>query len=329
MHYYFALRSSNLADLKFAAALAPYDAPLETRLARLALQEGNPQDSVAAWQYAIAANPGDSVPRDAWLRYLTKQNRFKEAYQLTSDWLKLAPRDANLLVNHGILAQQFGYADEAELSWQKALLLTPSRADVELYLAAEKERQGRLEDAIIHYEAFLAKVAQRQGSDVPPAPNLISVALKMADCNTRLNRTDAALRDYKMARTIAARTSEKKLESFSDVAEASLQTRLGQTTNALALYQAALQLDAGLDDPHSEGVDWYLYAIFLRDTGFAPRFVYASLLKSRTLLSSDPAAEEGSADRLRKELKGQLGNQASAIERNLKPTLREALELKR
>ncbi len=330
VHYYFALHSSNLADLKRAASMAPYDTPLELRLARQALEEDSPQDSVTAWQYAIKANPTDPAPRDEWLKYLTQKKRLDEAYQLTSSWLKLAPKDAALLVNHGILAEQFGHADEAEVSWRQALTLDPSQSDADLYLAAELEKQGNLEDAIAHYEAFLTKVVKRPASNIPPAATVINVTLKLADCNTRINRSDLALRYYRMARTLAAQTGETKLESFADVAEASLQAKLGETNQALPLYQAALQLDAGLDDQHSEAVDWYIYAMFLRDTGFPARLAYASLLKSQSLLSSDGKSREAAAaSRVREELERQLGPQASVISHNPEPILREALELKR
>jgi tetratricopeptide (TPR) repeat protein len=330
VHYYLALHSSNLTDLHRAAALAPYDTSLEMRVARQALEEGNPQESVSAWQYAIQANPADPAPRDAWLRYLTQQKRLPEAYQLTGSWLKLAPKDAALLVNHGILAQQFGHIDEAELSWQKALMLDPSQADADLYLATELEKQGKIDDAIGHYETFLTKVAPRPASQLPPATTVISVALKLADCNTHANHPDLALRYYKMARTLAAQTRERKLESFAGVAEASLRAGLGQTTEALPLYQRSLRLDAGLEDHHSEAVDWYMYAMFLRDAGFPARLVYASLLKSQSLFSSDSnAAELAAASRVRKELERQLGPQASAISRNPEPLWHEALEMKR
>jgi tetratricopeptide (TPR) repeat protein len=329
VHYYFALHNGNLADLKRAAALAPYDVSLEIRLAREALKEGNSEDSVAAWQYAIKANPADPAPRDAWLKYLTQGKRLEEAYQLTGSWLKLAPMDAGLLVNHGILAQQFGHAEEAETSWQRALQLDPSRAEAELYLASELEKQGKLEAAISHYEAFLTKVVQHRASSTPPAANLISVALKLADCNNRLDHPDAALRHYKMARTLAAQTGEKKLESFADVAEASLEAKLGQTATTLSLYQRALHLDAELDDRHSEAVDWYMYAMFLRDTGFPARLVYASLLRSDTLLASDPEDQEvAEARQARKELERKLGPEAFAINRKPEALLREALALK-
>jgi hypothetical protein len=156
------------------------------------------------------------------------------------------------------------------------------------------------------------------------------VVLKVADCNIRANRADLALRYYKMARTFAAQAKEKKLESFADVAEASLQAKLGEANQALPLYQTAIQLDAGLNDHYSEGVDWYMYAMFLRDTGFPARFVYASLLKSQSLLSSDTNGQEVAAmAQVRKELEQKLGPQASIISHNPEPFLHEALELKR
>ena len=97
-----------------AASLAPYDTPVEVRLARKALEDGDLHESVAAWQYAIKANTTNPAGGCWSLRYLTQEKRFDEAYQLTATWLQLAPRDAALLVNHGILAQQFGHTEEAE-----------------------------------------------------------------------------------------------------------------------------------------------------------------------------------------------------------------------
>jgi tetratricopeptide (TPR) repeat protein len=329
VHYYFALHDGNLGALKHAAALIPYDAPLETRLARQALQDGKTQDSIAAWEYAIQANPADPAPREAFLGYLTQQRRFDQAYELTSNWLKLAPRDATLLVNHGILAQQFGHGEEAAQSWQKALALDPSQTAADLYLAAALDQQGKIEASIPHYEAFLAKVARQPLSERPPADTLITVVLKLADCDSRAGHNDQAVQFYKMARTLAAQTHQAKLESFAMIAEASLQAKAGQTGNALQLYQGALQLDAGMDDRHSEAVDWYIFAIFLRGSGFPPSLAYASLLKSQTLLLSSHSKGASSVGdgEIGRELEKKLGPQAAVIRRNPEPLLREALQL--
>ena len=113
------------------------------------------------------------------------------------------------------------------------------------------------------------------------------------------------------------------------MAEASLDARLGQAAKALPLYQRALQLDAELDDPQSSGVDWCIYAMFLRDSGFPTRLAYASVLKSQTLLSSDSNSQQATAaGQVRQDLEQRLGPQASLILRNPKPLWQEALELK-
>jgi len=112
------------------------------------------------------------------------------------------------------------------------------------------------------------------------------------------------------------------------MAEASLDARLGQAAKALPLYQRALQLDAELDD-HGSGVDWCIYALFLRNSGFPTRLAYGSVLKCQTLLSSDSDSQEAAAaGRVRKDLEQRLGPQASLILRNPKPLWQEALELK-
>src|SRR6267154_3417254 len=138
-HYYLGLRTNQLADLKRAAWLAPYDTSLELRVARESLEKGAPKESEAAWQYAIRANPNDPAPRDAWLGYLLRDKRLDEAYRRTGDWLQLAPHDSALLVNHGILAKQSGHDSEAEQNWQTALAVDPTQAEAEVYLGEELE----------------------------------------------------------------------------------------------------------------------------------------------------------------------------------------------
>ena len=329
-HYYLALHSYDLSDLRQAAAMMPYDTPLQTHLAHAALEEGKSEDSVVAWEYAIKANPLDPAPRDAYLQYLTHQNELNKAYQKTGVWLKLAPKDVSLLMNHGILAQQFGQTDEAERSWQKALDLDSSQTYADLYLAKTLDSQGKLDPAIAHYEAFLAKIAQQPNETHPPAATLITVILKLADCDARANHSDKALQFYKMAQTLAAQTQEKRLESFASVAEASLLAKSRQSGEALPLYQKALQLDAEVQDNHSQAIDWYSYAMFLRQTGFPPNLAYAGLLKSQALFPSNSSdAEIAATTKARKELEQQLGPQAAGIRKNVEPVVQQALQLKR
>src|SRR5882762_7519611 len=108
VRYYFALHSDNLQFLQRAASLNAYDAPLEMQLANKELDAGRPDLAIAAWKRSMQANPIDPAPRNAMLQYLTSQQRFQEAYELTRTALERSPRDRQLLVNHGILAMQLG-----------------------------------------------------------------------------------------------------------------------------------------------------------------------------------------------------------------------------
>jgi tetratricopeptide (TPR) repeat protein len=328
--YYFALHSENLADLQRAAALNSYDTSLEMRLARKELDAGQPEHAVAAWKRAMQADPVDPAPRNALLQYLTAQKRFGEAYDLTRAAMQRAPRDAQLLVNHGILAMQLGHPDEALQSWQKAIASDPDQADAHLYVAAEFERLGKPADAAPHYGAFLEIVAHHGAEARPPAPKLIGVALKLADCQARAGHPDQAFRSFELARKIAAQTGEGKLESFASISEAGLRARNGNPDEALRLYQHALQLDASMDDRHNEGVDWYGYAMFLRDAGFPPRLSFASLLKSEELMKFAPDSPEArSFAKTLGEFEKTLGSEAVRIRKNPEPIQKQALTLVR
>ena len=330
VRYYLALQEDNLPALQRAAALNSYDSPLEMRLAHKELDAGKPALAEAAWKRAMQANPLDPAPRNALLQYLTSNKRFGEAYALTQTSIERTPRDAQLLVNHGILALQLGHPEEALQSWQQAVAYDPSQADAHLYLAAELDREGKPADAVPQYAAFLEIVAHHGAEMRPPAPKMIGVALKLADCQARAGHPDQALRSYELARRIAAQTGEGKLESFASIGEAGLWARNGKPEEALRLYQHALQLDASMDDRHSEAVDWYNYALFLRDAGFPPRLSFASLLKSEELMKFAPDSPEAkSFARTMAEFEKPLGSEAARIRKNPEDALRQALTLVR
>jgi tetratricopeptide (TPR) repeat protein len=330
VRYYLALDDDNLPDLRRAAALNSYDAPLEMRLARKELASGKPEAALSAWKRAMQANPADPAPRDAMLQYLTEKQRYHEAYELTRISLERSPRDAQLLVNRGLLAMQMGNVDDALKSWRKAIVTDPSQIDAHLYLAAELDREGTTTGAVKEYETYMELVARETEATRPPAAKVIGVALKLADCQVRANQPDQALRSYALARKIATQAGEGKLESFASIGEAALRAKTGKIDDALRLYQHALQLDAGLSDRHNEAVDWYNYAIFLRDAGFPARLAYASLLKSKALMASAPDAPDAkSIAKAIDEFEKPLGAEAATIRRHPEPAQQQALALTR
>ncbi len=329
VRYYLALHSESLPDLQRAAALDSFDSSLETRLGRKEQEAGKLDEAAAAWQQALRANPADTAAREALLKYFTGQQRFVDAYALTSQSLRYAPKDANLLVNHGILAQQLGHPDEAVHSWSQAIALDPSQLLATLYLAGELDREGKAESAIPNYIAFLDKVAHAGAENRPPPSDVISIVLRLAHCQAQAKHPEQAEQAYDLARKIASQTGEKKLESFTSVAQAELEAGQNKISQALRLYQNALELDGSMNDPRTEATDWYSYALFLRDSGFPPRLAYACLLKSEALMKplKDAPAQQ-SVTLVRTEVGKKVGVQAVQLQRNPGPALKEALALK-
>jgi len=329
-HYYFALHADDLQDLQRAAALNSFDSSLQTRLARRAMSDGQPQQAEAAWRRAMQANPADPAPRQGLLQLLIDQNRFDEAFSLTEASLKYAPKDGNLLVDRGLLALRFGHTDEAVANWDKALTVDPSQKLAHLYLANELDREGKLQAAASHYNSFLEQIARQKSQDRPAPDKVIAIVLRMADCQSRSSQTELALKSYQLAEKLAAQTSQPKLESVADVNDAALQARTGKLDEALRLYQHALRLDESVNDASAIAEDWFAYGRFLDDAGFPARLAYACMVKSESVTKLLPDSKiPASVTSSRQQIEKRVGAAAAGIRRNPDAALQEALALRR
>jgi tetratricopeptide (TPR) repeat protein len=328
VHYYLALHQESLPDLQRAASLDSYDSSLQTHLGWRELKEGRFQEAAAAWNQALRVNPTNAAPRDALLNYLTQKNRYDEAYALTTESLRHTPKDVNLLVNHGILANQLGHGDEAVQSWKKAIALDGSQVAAYLYTAGELDREGKAEAAIPYYMMFLNKVAQAGASSRPPAHNLIAIVMRLAQCQIQANHLDQAGKSYELAQRIAVQSGEVKMESAASIAAAGLKSGQGKSAQALPLYQHALELDRKLDDSQATAIDLYNYGVFLRDSGLSPRLAYACIVKAQSLMQRfKDTPEYKSVAMAREDLEKKLAVQPAALKRNPDAQVQEALAL--
>ncbi len=328
VRYYLVLHRESLPDLKRAAALDAYDSSLQTHLGWEQLNQGNSGEAITSWSEALRVNPANAAPRDALLSYLTRKNRFDEAYALTRQSLRYAPRDVNLLVNHGILANQLGHGDEAVQSWKQAIALDRSQTSAYLYAAGELDREGKAESAIPYYMTYLNQVAAAGTDERPPAPSLIAIVLRLAQCQLQVHHPDQAEKSFELAQRIASQTGERKLESLASIDEAALDAGQNKTAQALQLYQHALQLDSRQGDPQTTASDLYSYGVFLRDSGFPPRLAYACLLKSEWLMRTVKDAPQLDAiTQARAGLEKTLARRSDEVRRDPDPALQEALAL--
>jgi tetratricopeptide (TPR) repeat protein len=328
--YYLALRSDNARDLQRAAVLDSFDSSLQTRLGHREMEDGHPTEAEAAWRKAVQSNPADPAPRQELLRFLVEQKRFDEAYDLTESSLRYSPRDANLLVDRGLLALSEGHTDQAVESWKRAIAIDPAQPLAHLYLANELDHEGQAQTAAMQYKMVLNIIARQPLAVRPEAEKTIAIVLRMADCQQRASESEEAVQSYQLAAKIAVETKQSKLESIANVNEAVLKADAGRVGDALKLYQHALQLDDAIGDRTSSAEDWFAYGHFLDHAQFPARLVYACLVKAESLEDFIPDASQR---KLLANATGQaekrVGSEARTIRRNLEPGLQEALALHR
>jgi tetratricopeptide (TPR) repeat protein len=328
--YYLALNTDDLRNLQRAEALNSFDSSLQMRLAHRAMEEAQLPQAEAAWRRAMQANPADPAPRQGLLQLLIDQDRFDEAFSLTEASLKYTPKDANLLVDRGLLALRQGHADQALANWDQAVAVDPRQKLAHLYMADELDREGKAQAAAVHYNSFLEQVARQPAQDRPAPDKVIAIVLRMADCQVRSSQTQLAVKSYHLAEKLAAQTGQAKLESVADANEAQLQSKAGKIDEALRLYQQALRLDDSTADMSASAQDWYAYGRFLDDAGFPPRLAFACVVKSESLMQALPnPAVPASLATARQKIEKRLGATAASVRRDPEPVLQEALALRR
>lgn len=319
------VHQDDLNSIQKAASLNPFDTSLEMRIAKKHADAGDPDGATSAYQRAIATNLSDPAPRNAFLKYLTANQRFEEADAVATAALVKWPNDPDLLVNHGILAAYFGRSAEAVTNWEKALAVDPTQTYAHVYLAGQLDQEQKFDAAIPHYTIFLEKVAK---SGTRPAPGVVlPVLMRLADCNLRANHPDRALKLYDLGRTIASQSNQPRIESVASLNQAILESKSGRVSDALALYQNALKLDRSTNDSTAEAADWQAYGVFMNSQGYPKRLAYACLVRAETLLRDTKTEPLPSTMQLRTELEATLGQQANAIRKDPAPLLQEALQL--
>jgi len=323
--YALVVHQDNLDSMQKAAALNPFDASLEMRIAKRHGEAGDAYAATSAFQRAIATNASDPAPRMAFLKYLTASQRYAEADAVATAALEKWPTDPDLLVNHGILAAYFGRSADAVASWEKALTVDPTQTYAHLYLAGQLDGDQKFDAAIPHYMMFLEELKKSGGK---PDPNVVlPVLMKLAECNLRTNHPERALKLYDLARTVASQSNAPRIESVASLNQAILESKSGRARDALYLYQNALKLDRSANDPAAEGVDWQAYGVFLNERGYPKKLAYACLVRAEAILRDVKTAPVPSPTQLRAKLEASLGKHAGAIRKNPAPLLEQALQL--
>ncbi len=201
---------ANLSALVNAARMNPYDSVVQARIASAQTKAGDRSAAIDALERAVNINPYDARAQQALGLALLQDGRYQDAYERYAKVLELFPRDPNALVNYGILAARLGHPEEAMDSWEKAVTVDPNQPNAHLYLAAAFDQKGEFAAAARHWDAFLRSAAANPDDPAAGIEQQISAAIQLADDQSRINRTDAALAGYHSAISMAQHAGRRQ-----------------------------------------------------------------------------------------------------------------------
>jgi tetratricopeptide (TPR) repeat protein len=327
LHFYWSSEADNLPAMERAARLNPNDSAMRARLARAEMLAGKRDASLAEFERAAAIRP-ESIPlQEAYVRGLLEAGRDADAYAQYQKILSRWPRNADALVNYGLLAQRQGHAEEAIDNWQRAVDVDASQANAQIYLAQALDARGETQAAARHYRAYLQIVAAHQDEHRREAPTVIAALIKVADADAAVSQQADALKGYAAAVQFAEKANTKALETLALGHLADLHEKRGDAGAAAAEYQRALAIDASLSDPVSAASDWFNYGEFLRRQHQAERFSFACFLHAERLVNTTPGAELSAIVQARAESEARMGREATAVRRSSAAVEKDALEL--
>jgi tetratricopeptide (TPR) repeat protein len=326
-HFFLGADENNLPHLERAAAMNPYDATMQLRIARAESRLGAHEKADEALLRAIATNPRNPGPQHARARALLLDGRYDEAYKHYTEMLKVLPRDPDALVSFGVVAAKLGRANEAMESWQKALDVDPHQGNAHLYLAAAYEQQGQPAVAARHYQAYIALASAHPGAVAGPPGRVPSVAVALGDAYANAGQAASALAAYDSAIKLAEGAGDAKVESLALAHRADLLEKTGDAAAAARSYQRGIALDAKGSDRHAEAIDWFNYGQFLRRQAQGDRLALACFVHAEELLGNAPSKDLDTVRKLRQQTESRLEREAASIRQDLNAVLAEATAL--
>lgn len=238
---------------------APADAGLDLlSRAREHMQNGQPQDALAACRGVLQSDPGNAEALNLAGVAAFQTGLAEEALEMLQTAAAFAPDNAEILTNLGNVLGAAGRADEAAAAYADALRSNPRYAEAAFNQGLLRESLGDIEEALASYEQAIENAPIHSGARLGRASALKSLR--------RLDAARAAYEDIlrREPRLAAARTNlaavlqelgdfegaaaccREALKSQPDLVEAhynlgiALQ-ELGQFEEALSCYERVLQ----------------------------------------------------------------------------------------
>lgn len=327
LHFVMRTDEGNLRALERAASINPYDSATQQRIARAEAHNGKRDAEIAALANAVQMNPSSIALQESYARALLDGQRYEEAYADYQKLLERFPRDADALVNFGLLAAHEGQPEVAVDSWSKALEIDPTQVNANLYLAQAYDHSGEFAAGARHWKAYLETASAKTGNPAALVEQIISGTIQLGNDQAQLNQNDAALKSYALAMEMAKQANHPQLQSLALARVADIQEKSGAYGAALQSYHQALTLDAAAKDSRAEALDWFNYGQFLRRHTAPDELVYACMVRADNLLAGTTGTDIETVQAVRRQMETKLGKQAPAAQRELSQLLARALAL--
>jgi tetratricopeptide (TPR) repeat protein len=315
-----------LPALLRAAKINPYDSAVQARIAQAETESGRRDEAVAALSRAVEINPNSIGLQQACARAMIEDGRYADAYAHYQKVLEKFPRDADSLVNYGLLAARLGHPEEAIDAWEKSVDVNPNQPHVHLYLAEAFDQRGEFAAAARHWNSLLRLADSAVASQDPALGRrqVITASIQLADDEARTNQTPAAQARYDSAIASAVKSNDAKLESLALAHRADLQDKIGDIAGAAQSYQRGLALDSTINDSRGVASDWFDYGQFLRRHNEPDEIVYACFLHAESLLAGTSGSDLSTVQAERRQLASKLGKKADVAQTELPALLARA-----
>jgi tetratricopeptide (TPR) repeat protein len=317
----------NLSALMDASRMNPYDSAVEARIAIAESRAGRRDEAIAALRRAVGINPQNAALEQACARAMLEDGRYQDAYDHYAKMLKLFPRDADALINYGLLAAHLGHPGEAIDAWGKAVQFDPDQPNAHLYLAEAFDQRGDPLAATRYWQEYLRAAALRPDDPAAGIPEQASARIQLGDDEFRTDHADLAGSQYQQALDLAHRAGDRKLESLALAHLGDLQEQEGDPKSAAASYQRSLALDANANDLRGEAIDWFNYGQFLLRHKQPGELADACFARAENLLKASGSPELETVRSARHELEVHLGKSAPAGPAKLSALLATASSL--
>jgi len=141
-----------------AAAFDPAAAEPQLELARLARRAGRIEQSIADLERAAIAHPGNARLYFELGLSLSRRGDTAAAAAAYERAVALDPASADALINLGLIhLAQLGNPAQAERMFRRAAEIAPGLLPAQVNLGLALQEQGRMEEALAHYDTQLAR----------------------------------------------------------------------------------------------------------------------------------------------------------------------------